>query len=191
MADPLVSVIRFLSFYFKLFWLYALLYDAAGAMWAHSGKGLVYCYKIGRSRNSCSLSHLTGLTWPLSYLYVKHFLPSILDSVDFWSSKSGIVLCFEFADKNVINELVFFDGIVQGYSFCPPKKYYRQGNQFVAQKTGTELCRTVDVWTTMSSPTFFPEVERMNIRQIDQKSAKFMEFFWLKNWKIWNIMAVP
>ena len=37
---------------------------------------------------------------------------------------SCIVLDFELADKNVIEELgVFIDGSVQGFSFCPPKNF--------------------------------------------------------------------
>ena len=47
---------------------------------AHGGKGLDYCYMIGGGSNSCLLGHVTGL---LFCLYVKIFLPSILNSVDF------------------------------------------------------------------------------------------------------------
>ena len=76
---------------------------------------------VGRGPNSCWLGHVTGLIF---CLYVKIFLPSIFNSVDFWSSMSCIVLDIELTDKNVIKELgVFIDGSVQGFSFCPPKAF--------------------------------------------------------------------
>ena len=66
--------------YSKVFRLHAILHDAAGAVRANSGKGLGYCYMIGRGPNSCLLGHVTGLFF---CLYVKLFLPSIFTSVDF------------------------------------------------------------------------------------------------------------
>ena len=66
--------------YSKVFRLHASLHDAAGAVQAHSGKRPGYCYMIGRGPNSCLLGHVTG---PLFCLYVKLFLPSIFNSVDF------------------------------------------------------------------------------------------------------------
>ena len=65
---------------FRVFRLHAILNDAAGALRAHSGRGLGYCYMIGRGRNSCLLGHVTGL---LFCLYVKIFLSFIFNSVDF------------------------------------------------------------------------------------------------------------
>ena len=65
--------------YSKVFRLHAKLYDAAGAVRSHTGKGPGYCYMVGRGPNSCLLGHVTGL---LFCLYVKIFLPSIFDSVD-------------------------------------------------------------------------------------------------------------
>ena len=66
--------------YSKVLRLHATLHDAAGAVRSHSGKGLGYCYMIGRGPNSCLLGHVTGL---LFCLYVKIFPPSIFNSVDF------------------------------------------------------------------------------------------------------------
>ena len=66
--------------YSKVLRLHANLHDAAGAVRTHSGRGPGYCYKIGRGRNSCLLGHVTGL---LFFFYVKLFLPSIFNSVDF------------------------------------------------------------------------------------------------------------
>ena len=107
--------------YSKVFRLRAILHDAAGAVRAHSGKGLGYCYMIGRGPNSCLLGHVIGL---LFCLYVKLFLPSIFNFVDFWSSMSCIVLDIELTEKNIIKELgLFFDRSVQAFSFCPQKTF--------------------------------------------------------------------
>ena len=76
---------------------------------------------IGRGPESCLLGHVNGL---LFWLYVKIFLPSIFNSVDFWSSMSLIVLDIELTEKNKIKELgLFIDGSLQGFSFCPPKTF--------------------------------------------------------------------
>ena len=94
--------------YSKVFRLHAILHDAAGAVRAHSGKGPGYCYMIGRGPNSCLLGHVTAL---LFCLYVKLFLPSIFNSVNFWSSMSCIVLDVELTEKDIIKELgLFIDG---------------------------------------------------------------------------------
>ena len=74
------SYLELLFRLFKEFRLHAIVLDAAGAVPAHSGKGPGYCYKIRRGPNSCLLGHVTGL---LCCLYVKIFLPSIFNSVDF------------------------------------------------------------------------------------------------------------
>ena len=66
--------------YSKVFRLHAILLDAAEAVRSHSGKGPGYCYMIGRGPNFCLLGHVTGR---LFCLYVKLFLPSIFNSVDF------------------------------------------------------------------------------------------------------------
>ena len=76
---------------------------------------------IGRGPNSCLLGHVTKL---LFCLYVKIFLLSIFNSVNFWNSMSCIVLDIELTDKNSIKELGFFiDVSVQGFSFCQPKAF--------------------------------------------------------------------
>ena len=66
--------------YSKVFRLHAILHDAVGAVRLQTGKGPGYCYMIGRGPISCLLGHVTGL---LFCLYVKIFLPSIFNSVDF------------------------------------------------------------------------------------------------------------
>ena len=106
------SYLEILFRHFKKFRLHAILHDAAGAVRVLSGKGPGYCYMIGRGRNSSLLGHVTGL---LFCLYVKIFLPSIFNSVDFWNSMCCIVLDIELTEKNLIKELgLYFDGSVQG-----------------------------------------------------------------------------
>ena len=112
------SYLEFSFRHFKVIRLHAILHDAAGAVRAHNGKGLRYSHMIGRGPKSCLLGHVNGL---LFCLYVNLYLPSIFNSVDFWSSMSCIVLDIELADKNLYKDLgVFIDGKVQGYSFRPP-----------------------------------------------------------------------
>ena len=107
--------------YSKVFRLHAKLHDVAGAVRSHSGRGPGYCYVIGRGPNSCLLGHVIGL---LFCLYVKLFLPSIFNSVDFWISMSLVLLDTELTEKNTIKELgLFIDGSLQRFSFCPPKSF--------------------------------------------------------------------
>ena len=75
-ASYLDSVFR----HSKVFRLHAKLHDAAGAVRLQTGKGSGYCYMIGRGPNCCLLGHVTGL---LFCLYVKIFLPSSLNLIDF------------------------------------------------------------------------------------------------------------
>ena len=107
--------------YLEIFRLHATLHDAAGAVRWRFGKEPGYCHKNGRGRNSCLLGHVTGL---LFCLYLKIFVPSIFNSVDFWSSMSLIVLNLELTGKKVIKKLgVLFDGSLQWVSFCTPNTF--------------------------------------------------------------------
>ena len=120
-----------------MFRLHAILYDAAGAVRAHSGKGPGYCYMIGRGPNPCLLGHVTGLHF---CLYVKLFLPSIFNSVDFWSSMSCIVLDVELTEKNIIKELgSFIDGSLQGFLLSPPK-FFKPNKQTTWNTSPTWNC---------------------------------------------------
>ena len=96
-----------------------MLHDAAGAVRLQTGKGLGYCYKIGRGPNCCLLYHVTGL---LFRLHIKIFQPSIFNLFDFLFSLSSIGLDIELTEKNIFKELgLFIDGCLQGFSLCPPK----------------------------------------------------------------------
>ena len=56
--------------------------------------------------------------------YLKIFLPSIFNSVDFWNGMSLIVLDIELTQKKLNKELgLFIEGSVKGFSFCPPKTF--------------------------------------------------------------------
>ena len=87
------SYLEFLLRHFKVFRLQAILYDAAEALRAHSGKGPGYSYTVGWGPNSCLPGHVTGLHF---CLFVELFLPSI-----FWSRMFCIVLDIELTDINV------------------------------------------------------------------------------------------
>ena len=59
------SHLKFPFSHCKVSKLYDILHDAAGAVRAHSGKALGYCYMVGRGLNSCLLGHVTGLLFCL------------------------------------------------------------------------------------------------------------------------------
>ena len=89
-----------------------------------------------------------------------------------------IVLVIELAGKNVLKELgVFIDGIVQGYSFRPPKKYKPSNKLFGAHETCTEMCGTLDGWITVSLQTIFLELKRVKILQKQQQNASFLAVY--------------
>ena len=71
------SYLEFLFRQFIVIRLHAILHDAAGAVGAHSGRGLGYCYMNGRGPNSRFLGNVDGLHFSV---YVKPFLPSIFYS---------------------------------------------------------------------------------------------------------------
>ena len=74
------SYLEFFFRQFKVFRLHEIPHDAAGAVRDNTGKGLGYCFLIGRAPSSCLLGHVKGL---LFCLYVKLFLPSLFNFVDF------------------------------------------------------------------------------------------------------------
>ena len=91
------SNLEFLFRPFKVLRLHAILHDAAGAVRAHSGRGLGYCYLIGRGPISCLLSHVTRL---LFWIYVEHFIAfhfqlwqllkqKVLHCITYWTSRKN------------------------------------------------------------------------------------------------------
>ena len=91
------SYMRFVICHSKIFRLHAILKDAAEAVRSHSSKGPGYCCMTGRGPGLCLFGHVTGLIF---LLYVKLFLPSIFNTVDFWNSVSFFVLDVQLADNN-------------------------------------------------------------------------------------------
>ena len=73
------SIFRY-SKEFRLRAILQILHDAAGAVRLQTGKGPGYCYMIGRGPNYCLLGNVAGL---LFCLYVKIFLPSIFNLIEF------------------------------------------------------------------------------------------------------------
>ena len=114
------SYLHFQFRLFKVFKLHAILHDAAGAVGARSGKGLGYCYMIGRGPNSCLLGHVTGQNFCLD---LKAFRSSTLNSVDLWSSITCILLDIEPADINDFKELGVRLTGNSVLSLRPPMKY--------------------------------------------------------------------
>ena len=120
------------------------------------------------------------------------FVPSIFNSVDFWSSVFWIVLDIELGDDNVIRELaVFIDGKFQGYSFCPPKKY---------KSTKQAFCCTRNLHGIVWNSGCLDYSELLSILAIavkgeyfakEQKNARFLAIFWKNRWEIWKITTVP
>ena len=99
--------------HFKIFRLNAKLHVVVGAVWANTVTGLGYCYMTFRGANSSLPAHVT---WVVFCLYLKLFLPSISNSVDFWSGMFCIVLDIELADREPIKALaVFIDGKFQNF----------------------------------------------------------------------------
>ena len=134
--------------YSKVFRLYAILHDAAGAVRSHSGKGPGYCYMIGRGPNYCLIGHVTGLFF---CLYVKHFLPSIFNSVDFWSKMSLTVLDVELTEKNIIKELGFLVMVLyKDFHFVHQRLLNLKNRRHGTQNIYMELRGVVESWIMMS-----------------------------------------
>ena len=130
--------------YSKIFRLHVLLHDAARAVRTHSGKGPRYCYMIGRGTNSSLLSHVTGI---LFCLYVEIFLPSIFNSVDFWSEVYLIVLDIELTEKNVIKDLGFFFLVFyKDFHFVHQRLWNPINRQHWTQDIYMELRGVVESW---------------------------------------------
>ena len=111
---------------------------------------------IGRGSSSSLLDHVTGV---LFWFHVKLFLPSMFNSVDFWSSMSCIVLVIEFADLKANKALGFLSmGKFRDSHFVLQKSTNPQDKRFGVQESCSELCGTVGAWITMSFPTFFLEM---------------------------------
>ena len=90
--------------------------------------------------------------------------------VEIWSSRSCIVLDIELADKKFIYLFEFaFMGMFRDTHFALQKSTNPQSKQFAVQETCMELCLPVEACITMSFPTFFLEMWRMNTLQKNRR----------------------
>ena len=134
------------------------------------------------------------VTWlDFFFLYVKFFVPSIFNSVAFWSSMSCNSLVFELADKNVNRELgVFF--LMEFFSDThfvvqtgtnPQKKFFccRKNLQGIVWNKGCLTYREL-----LSIPPRDLKVECFAKRQ---KNANIFVIHWMKRSETWIIMAAP
>ena len=99
--------------------------------------------------NSCLLGHVTGL---LFCIYVKIFLPSIFNSVDFWNSMSLFVLDIELTKKNIIKELgLYYDGWYKEFHFVHQRLLNLINRQHGIQAIYMELRGVVESWIMINS----------------------------------------
>ena len=132
----------------KVWRLHAILHDAAGAVQSHTGKGPGYCYLFGWGPFSCLLADVTKL---LVCLYVKLFLLSISNSVDFWSSVSLIVLDIDLTEKNIIRKLGFFLMVLyKEFHFVHQRLLNLTNRRQGTQVSCIELRRVVESWIMRS-----------------------------------------
>ena len=130
--------------------------------------------------------------WTTFCLYIKIFLPSIFNSVDFRSSMSCIVLDFELPEKNIIQEVgVFINGKVQGYSFRPPKMYKPTREAFWSTRNLQELVWNSGRLDYSELSSILPRTVEGEFLLKDLENARFLAIYWIKRWKTWKITAVP
>ena len=135
--------------YSKVFWLHAILHDADGAVRSHTGNGLGYCYIVGQGPNSCLLDQVT---WLLFCLYVKIFVPFVINSVNFWISMSLIVLDIVLTVRNIMRELgLFIDWSLQGFHFVCQILLNLINRRHGTQVIYMELRGVVESWIMISS----------------------------------------
>ena len=71
---------------------------------------------------------------------------------------------------------VFIAGKVQGYSLRLPKEY-PQNKLSDIQENSSKLCGTVDVWITVSCPTFFLKLQTVKNLEKEQKKHQSRQFY--------------
>ena len=91
---------------------------------------------------------------------------------------SSIVLDIELANKNVTKELgILLMAKIRDTQLVLQKSTKPQNKRFGAQETCTELCRTVDVWITMSFRTFSRDLKTVNTLQREEKKSRFLAIY--------------
>ena len=179
---------EFLFCHFEVIRLHAILHDAARAVRAKSGKGFDYCYMIGRGPNSSLVVHVSRL---LFCHYVKLFLPSISNSVTFWSSMSILVLDIWLAEKKFLGSCEFLImGTLRDTHSILQKSTNRRSKHFGVQEICTEKCWTVVVGTTVSFRTFPIKKLKPKNSQKETEKGKILGSLMDKEEKILVIVAV-
>ena len=82
-------------------------------------------------------------------------------------------------------------GMFSDTHFALQKSTNPQSKQCGLQEIFTKVCGTVDVWITVSLPTFFPVMWRVKVLQKGLKIARLLAVYLVKRWKTWKTMAVP
>ena len=105
----------------------------------------------------------------------KLILPSIFNSVDFWSSMSCFVLDFELAYENFIKVLgVFIDGKFQVYSFWQPKKYKTSKQAFCCSSSLHGIVQNTGFLDYVELPQFLRrDVKVWKLRKRHRKNENF------------------
>ena len=132
--------LEYLFRHFKLFRLFAVLDDDAGAVREHSGKGPRSFYMVGRGPKSCFFGLLFALMQNSFCI-----LFSIL--LIFWKTMSCIVLDNKLAVENVKKELgIFTDGNVQMCSSYTPRKQTHKASFWVYKKFASNCAEQWKFW---------------------------------------------
>ena len=182
------SYLEFLFCHSKVIRLHATIHNAASAVQAHIGRSAGYCYMIDWRRISCLIGHMIGLQ---ICLYVRIFLPSIFNSVDFWSSMFCTVLDNEAVNKNVFVELgLFKDRNVQGFSFCLPKRHKLTKQAFWSKRNLNRIVWNSGNLDYSELQNVVPKDVKVECFAKTTKNASFRAISWMKTWKTWMIMAV-
>ena len=115
---------------------------------------------IRRGPNCCLLGHVTGL---LFCLYVKIFLPSIFNLIDFWVCISLIVIDIEPTEKNIIKELgLFLMVLYKDFQFVSQRFLNLINRQHGTQIIYMELREVVENWNMRSCLLSFTTKKVMN-----------------------------
>ena len=148
------SYLEYLFRLFEVFKLHEILYDAAGSLPVHSGKGTGYCYMIRPGPNFYWLVYATGLHF---CLHIKLFTPSIFNSGYFRSNMSGCIITVYWAGRWKYCQRFgsfLLTGMFRETLFTLQKDTTPQNTFFGVQEICMKLCGTVEIWFTVSSKNF-------------------------------------
>ena len=137
--------------YSKVFRLRAILHDAAGAVRLQTSRGPGYCYMIRRGPNCCAWSR----DWILFCLWVKIFLHSIFNLVDFRNSLLFVVLEIELTEKTQLKKWDFLLMVLyKDFHFVRRRLFNQINRQHGTQVIYTELRWVVKICIMRSSLLF-------------------------------------